>query len=560
MIARHLLRLTAAALPVLAACAPGADDARTATSRSGAELLSKYTTVRLTTDLEKLTDNERAMLPLLIEAANAMERIFWQQAYGNRDELLEGIDDPDLRRFAEINYGPWDRLEGNAPFLDGFGPKPLGANLYPADLRKEELQDAVEAARAAGDEARAEALTGLYTVVRRADDGSLDVVPYSLAYGEDLRTASDYLSRAAELADDEGLRNYLDLRSRALLTNDYLDSDLAWMDMKSNRIDIVIGPIESYEDRLFGYRAAAESYVLVKDLDWSARLARYAEFLPALQRALPVADEYKAEEPGTESDLGAYEVVYYAGDCNAGSKTIAINLPNDERVQLEKGTRRLQLKNTMRAKFDEVLVPISEVLIAPEQRPHITFDAFFNNVMFHEVAHGLGIKNTLDGSNTVRKALADLSGSLEEGKADILGLFMITWLQENGDIDVDLDDHYVTFLASIFRSIRFGSSSAHGVANLIRFNYFLEQGAFTHDDDEGTYAVDFERMSTAVRSLSARLLELQGDGDYDAARTFIEKTGVEGPDLRADLERLSASGIPVDIVFEQGMAVLEAGN
>ena len=527
---------------------------------SGDDLLSQYTEVRLTTDLEQLTDNERAMLPLLIQAADAMDRIFWKQAYGDRDSLLDSIDDEQLRRFAEINYGPWDRLNGNEPFLDGVGPKPLGANFYPVDIDKEELDQAVEAAKTAGDNERADALTSLYTVVKRASDGGLETRAYNLEYGEDLRTASDYLSRAAELADDEGLRLYLELRSQALLSNDYRASDLAWMDMKSNRLDIVIGPIENYEDRLFGYRAAAEAYVLIKDLDWSARLERYAALLPALQKALPVEEKYKAEAPGSESDLGAYEVVYYAGDCNAGSKTIAINLPNDEEVQLHKGTRRLQLKNAMRAKFDEILVPISGVLIEPDQRSHITFDAFFDNTMFHEIAHGLGIKRTLDGETTVRRSMAELAGALEEGKADILGLFMITWLDENGEIEVDLHDNYVTFLAGIFRSIRFGSSSAHGVANLIRYNYFLKEGAFTLNEETGTYAVDFDRMQDAVRSLSARLLQLQGDGDYDVAKAFVDEMGIESSELRAALDRLSEGGIAVDIVFEQGMAVLEAGD
>ena len=528
--------------------------------RSAAELLSQYTEVRLTTDLEQLTDNERAMLPLLIEAADAMDRIFWKQAYGDRDALLGSIDNEQLRRFAEINYGPWDRLDGNEPFIEGVGPKPLGANLYPADIDKQELEAAVEAAKNAGDDERAEALTSLYTVVKRGSDGRLETRAYNLEYGEDLRTASDYLSRAAELADDEGLRLYLELRSHALLSNDYRASDLAWMDMKSNRLDIVIGPIETYEDRLFGFKAAAEAYVLVKDLDWSRRLERYAALLPALQKALPVEEKYKAETPGTESDLGAYEVVYYAGDCNAGSKTIAINLPNDEEVQLEKGTRRLQLKNAMRAKFDEILVSISEVLIEPEQRSHITFDAFFDNTMFHEIAHGLGIKRTLDGETTVRRSMAELAGALEEGKADILGLFMITWLDENGEIEVDLRDHYATFLAGIFRSIRFGSSSAHGVANLIRYNYFLREGAFSLSEANGTYAVDFDRMQDAIRSLSARLLQLQGDGDYDAAKAFVDEMRTESAELRAALDRLSEGGIAVDIVFEQGMAVLEAGD
>jgi hypothetical protein len=241
------------------------------------------------------------------------------------------------------------------------------------------------------------------------------------------------------------------------------------MDMKTNPVDIVIGPIETYEDQLFGYKAAHEAYVLIKDMTWSRKLARYTKLLPEWQKALPVPEKYKQEKPGTNSDLNAYDVIFYAGDCNSGSKTIAINLPNDEQVQLKKGTRRLQLKNAMQAKFDKILAPISKVLIAPKQRKHVTFDAFFANTMFHEVAHGLGIKYTIEGRQAVREVLRDTSSTIEEGKADILGLFILTQLADSGQLETgSLKDHYVTFLAGIFRSVRFGAASAHGRANMIR--------------------------------------------------------------------------------------------
>ena len=331
---------------------------------------------------------------------------------------------------------------------------------------------------------------------------------------------------------------------------------MAWLDMKDNRIDLVIGAIENYEDKLFNYRAAYESYVLVKDLSWSERLQRYASFLPDLQRALPVGPAYKRETPGTDSDLNAYEVIYYAGDCNAGSKTIAINLPNDEEVQLAKGTRRLQLKNAMRAKFDKILVPIGEVVIDPSQREHITFDAFFANTMFHEVAHGLGIKNTVNDRGTVRSALRELASPMEEGKADVLGLWMITWLTEQGELPADnLMDHYVTFLAGIFRSSRFGASSAHGRANMVRFNYFQEAGAFDRNA-AGQYVVNFDLMQQAVEALSQRILTLQGDGDYAATQAMMAEMGVVTDSLQTDLNRINSRGIPVDIVFEQGVDVL----
>jgi hypothetical protein len=507
--------------------------------------LAKYTTVRLTTDAE-LSDAQRQMIALLIEAAEAMDDAFWMQAYGDKDELLSSLDDK-TRRYAEMNYGPWDRLDDNHPFVDGVGPKPDVANFYPRDVTREEVEQA-----AAGDPA----ITAPYTMVRRGEDGQLTAIPYSDFFAEEYELAADKLRAAAELAEDAGLKKYLTLRADALLSDDYYPSDLAWMDMKDNVLDVVIGPIENYEDRLLGAKTANEAYVLVKDTEWSARLSKYAALLPALQAGLPVPDEYKQDEAGSDSDLNAYDVLYYAGDCNAGSKTIAINLPNDERVQEAKGSRRLQLKNAIRAKFDKILVPIAGELIGEDQRSHVTFDAFFGNTMFHEVAHGLGIKNVLDGSGTVRAAMKDHASALEEGKADVLGLYMVTALHADGELgDADLMDNYVTFLASIFRSIRFSSASAHGRANLIRFNFFQEMQAFTRDE-AGHYRIDPDKVQPAIDALSEKILRLQGDGDYDVVAAFVDRYAVEGETLRTDLDRLAAAGIPVDVVFEQGVEVL----
>jgi hypothetical protein len=517
------------------------------------EKLAQYTTVRLTTDLNKLTDHERRMLPLLIDAAASMDAIFWRQAYGNRDSLLRSIPDPAVQRYVDINYGPWDRLADNAPFVEGVGPKPKGAEFYPHDMTKEELEAAVRKSPVAG-----KALRSQYTLVRRDSAGGLVAIPYHRAYADQVTPAVAKLREAARLAEDPGLRRYLELRARALETDDYRPSDIAWLEMKNNTIDVVIGPIENYEDELFGYKTSHEAFVLVKDKDWSARLARYAAMLPSLQRELPVPPAYKREKPGTDSDLNAYDAVYYAGDANAGSKTIAINLPNDEEVQLRKGTRRLQLKNSMQAKFDKILVPIADELIAEDQRRHINFDAFFSNVMFHEIAHGLGIKNTIDGKGTVREALKEQHGALEEGKADILGLFMITQLHHRGELKgQNLDDNYVTFLASIFRSIRFGASNAHGRANASQFSFFEERGAFSRDSSSGRYRVDFPKMRAAVDEMAGQILRFQGNGDYAGVTRFMAERGKLSTQLQADLARLGSKGIPVDIVFDQGPGVLQ---
>ncbi len=512
----------------------------------------KYARVRLTTDMRALTANERKMIPILIEAAKHMDDAFWLQAYGDKNELFARIDDKGARRYAEINYGPWDRLDGNKPFVEGFGPKPLGATFYPIDMTKQEFERHIEAIPS--DEAR---FKSEYTVIRRDADDMLTAVSYHEHYAEHVRGAALKLKEAAELAEDSGLREYLLARAVALLSSEYRASDMLWLDMKDNTIDIVIGPIETYEDRMFGYKAAFEAYVLVKDKAWSGRLAKYAKLLPDLQRGLPVDERYKKEMPGTDSDLNAYDVVYYAGDCNSGSKTIAINLPNDEEVQLKKGTRRLQLKNAMRAKFDKILTPIAHELIVDDQQKHITFDAFFGNVMFHEVAHGLGIKNTVNGRGTVRDALKEQGSALEEGKADILGLYMVTKLFEQGELTEGVvQDNYVTFLAGIFRSVRFGAASAHGRANMLCFNFFAKHGAFTRDDATGRYRVNFDNMQNAMNALSTKILTLQGDGDYDGVQALMNEMGVIGPMLKGDLDRLAGAGIPVDVVFEQGLNVL----
>ena len=548
----HTTRYSAGAAVALVAAlslACGGDSAPATSGSADSAMtarVNRYATVTLTADLSALSENEKKMLPLLVDAAKAMDAIFKQQAYGNLDSLLQTIQSPATRRFVEINYGPWDRLNDNEPFVDGVGAKPVGANFYPSDMEKAEFESA------AGPTIDSP-LRSMYTVVRRDSARKLVAVPYHEAYADQVKIASAKLREAAALAPTASLKKYLQLRADALLTDKYQESDIAWMDMKDNTIEVVIGPIENYEDALFGSRAAHEAFILIKDMEWSKRLSKYAAMLPELQRGLPVPAPYKAEKPGTSSDLNAYDAIYYAGDANAGAKTIAINLPNDEEVQLRKGTRRLQLKNSMRAKFDKILVPIADELIAADQRKHITFDAFFSNTMFHEVAHGLGIKQTLNGKGLVREALKEQYSALEEGKADILGLYMETKLHEKGELEGGPDalmDSYVTFVASIFRSVRFGAASAHGRANIARFNYFSEQGAFIRDSVSGTYRVDAEKMKVAMNSLTELIIRLQGDGDYDGVTKFMKEKGNVGDVLQTDLDRLGSKGIPVDIVFD----------
>jgi len=507
---------------------------------------STYENVTLTTDMSRVSDNERKVIPLLIEAAMHMDSVFWLQSYGTEASLMAKLNSEEDKAFARVNYGPWDRLDNNEPFAEGFGPKPLGAGYYPLDMTAEEFDAFADPAK-----------KSLYTLIQRNEAGALVTLPFHVAYSRNTLAAAKLLDQAAAITDDKAFAHYLTLRAKALRTDDYDASDIAWLDMKNNHLDIIIGPIENYEDKLYGYKAANEAYVLVKDMEWSEKLAHFIQFLPELQKGLPVEAKYKQESPGTDSQLNAYDVIYYAGDCNSGSKTIAVNLPNDEVIQTSKGTRRSQLKNAMRAKYDAILLPLSEILIAEDQRKHITFDAFFANTMFHEVAHGLGIKNTINGKGTVREAMKADYSALEEGKADILGLYMVDALFKKGEIkEGELKDNYVTFLASIFRSVRFGASSAHGKANMLRFNYFKEKGAFSRDSVTNTYSADMAKMKVAMDELSALILKIQGDGDVEALNKIMSEMGNISPELQADLDRLNAAGIPVDVVYEQGTSVL----
>jgi len=506
--------------------------------------IDQYVKVKLTTDMSKLNDNEKKVLIHLIKAVQYMDPAFWEQTYGNKNELMNRIKDSLTKVYAEINYGPWDRLDDNKPFVKDIGPKPAGANYYPHDMTKEEFE-----------KANIPDKTSQYTLLRRDNEGKLYTIPFHKAYKKYMMPAAEELTKAAEFAQDPMFKKYLLMRAKALLNDDYRPSDMHWMDMKNNHLDIVIGPIENYEDQLYNYKTAYEGVVLVKDMDWSKKLAKFIQFLPELQEKLPVEPKYKQEKPGTRSDLNAYDVLYYSGEANTGGKTIAINLPNDEVVQLKKGTRRLQLKNVMKAKFDKILVPIANMIIDPSQRKHIKFDAFFANTMFHEVAHGLGIKNTINGKGTARKALKEHYSAIEEGKADILGLYMVQQLHKKGELDGDMKDYMTTFMASIFRSIRFGAADAHGVANMIRFNYFKDKGAFTRNPD-GTYKVNYDNMYDAMKSLSALILKLQGDGDYEAVSQLVKEKGIVSEQLKNDLQKLNDANIPVDIIFDQGIKTL----
>lgn len=512
------------------------------------KLVNNYAEVELTADISHLSENQKKLICKLIEVSDIMEDLFWKDAIEDKETFLSKIEDEATKKYAIINYGPWDRLNDDKPFIEGYGAKPLGANYYPKDITSEEFD-------AFNDPNK----MSWYTLLRRNEDGSLKCVWYHEEYAVQIEKAATLLEEASELAEDAGLKNYLKLRATALRTDDYLASDLAWMDMKDNLIDFVVGPIESYEDGFKGIKAAHSGQILVKDLVWSKNIEHFNQVLPKLQAGLPVPAEYKKEKAASSGDMNVYSVIYYGGDCNSGSKNIAINLPNDPRVHEAKGSRKLQLKNAMQAKFDKILIPIAELLIDDTQLKHVKFeDAFFQNVMFHEVAHGLGVKFLVkDNKKTVRDILGEYYSSIEEAKADIAGLYMVTQLYEMGEFpEKDLMDNYVTFLAGIFRSVRFGNASAHGQANMLEFNYLQEKGAFTRNAETGKYSVNFEKMKEAVSQLVNDIIIIQGNGDKDSAKLWIDTKSNIGEELQKDLNKISDAGIPKDIVFKQGKDVL----
>ena len=511
-------------------------------TRSENELKAKvesYAVVEVTSPLyDALSENDKKIVALFREAADIMDGLFWKQTFGDKSQM-EALTDEYEKAYAMINYGPWDHLDDNKPFVKGWGEKPLGCQYYPQDMTTAEWEAFDDPDK-----------LSLYTVVRRDENGALKTVWYRDEYKEEIEKACTLLEQAIELTENEGMKNYLTERVKAFRTDDYLASDLAWMDMKDCNMDFVVGPIENYDDKLFEAKAAYEAFILLKDETRSANLAKYVGLLPELQKQLPCAPEYKTFVPGTSSDLNVYDAIYYAGDCNAGSKTIAINLPNDERVHALKGTRRLQLYNSMMAKFNKIMMPIGEVLMTPDQLQYLSADAFFWNVTFHEVAHGLGVKQTVNGKGSVDAAMGSEKTTWEEAKADILGLFMVSKLIDMGEItDITKEQSVATFIAGIVRSVRFGFASSHGKANMMCYNFMEDFGAFTRDAD-GKYVIDFEKSSAAIDAWASLILETQATGNFEFAQKYSAENASIRETLSADIAKVNGAGIPRDIIFE----------
>ena len=575
-----------------------------------AERLASYKKISLKTDTSLLSEAERKCLVHLIKAAQKVDEIFWKQAFKEKSKALEGIKNDTIRRFVEINYGPWDRLNDDKPFLQGYGSKPKGGNFYPENfdintvppnfrerlmlpysivkpLSKADLMPPPPPKK--GEKPSMPERPMIMERFPLTNGNEIGLVDYNSFFEKDIQLILQEMMKAATAIEKEDKLFAIYLRERAMsiTANQYTLSDIKWMTLKSH-LDIVIGPIENYEDKLLGTKTSFEAYVLVRDREWGAKLEKYVSYLPELQANIPVEEAYKPkisnntgvnqfdengnimpsgdmidiqgypplQKPNASlSQLAVFDAVYYAGDCNAGSKTIAVNLPNDEVLQKYYGTRRSQLKNTMKAKFEEMVKPISQILVDPSQQKNILFDAFFANVMFHEVAHGLGVKNLVaDTNKTVREALGADYSAIEECKADVLGLYMVTQLFNKGELTGSLDDYYVTFVASVFRSVRFGAASAHGKANMITFNTLLNSGCIVNG--KKGYTVNVVAMKVVIEKLAAELLHLQGDGDQIGVGKMLQERGIIKASLNEDLAKLEKAKIPVDIIFDQGIDTL----
>ncbi len=522
------------------------NDTTSAKKLTVTERLNQYAVIPLTSDLSKLSEKDKEMLSLLINACKIMDEIFWMQAYGIKDSLYASLKNPEEAKLCDINYGPWDRLNSNEPFLESFSKKPIGAGFYPSDIKYLPFIDM-----------KFEDKLSMYTVVKRSEDGSLYTQPYHIAYKEQLEKAAELLKKAAKISDNKDFAKFLNLRAESLLNDDYYTSEMFWMDMESNNIDIIIGPVESEEDRFINTKTAYEAFILIKDQEWSNKLKDYSSMVPEIKNQLPLDELYKNQIVFTKTNIGVYDAIFYSGYANAGAKNISINHPKDGRILMEKGSKKMQFKNAMKAKFDKILQPISNILISEAERKNIKFDAFFINNVNYEIADAIVVKTTVNNKGPVKEALKDYYPTINSLKADILNLYIISKLHEKGVIkEVELLDNYVIFMSNILRSVRFGATYSQGSSNIICFNVLQEMQAFTRDEKTGTYSVNLEKMKSSIEKFSVEVMRILAEGDYTAAKEIIESKGNMLPTLQEDLKRISSAGIPIDITFEQGEQVL----
>jgi hypothetical protein len=511
------------------------------------ETIDKFVPTELNYDSSNLDEREKMVVEKLYRASKIMDEIFLEQVYSKNDEIKAKLmsENTELAKLQlelfSIMFGPFNRLEHDAPFI-GTEKKPLGANFYPEDMTKEEFDNFIKA-----NPADEKSFTSEFTVIRR-EDGKLVAIPYSEFWKDKLTKASNLLKEAADYADNPTLKKYLNSRADAFLSNDYYQSDMDWMDVKNNKIEIVIGPYEVYEDALFNYKASFESFLTLKDPVETEKLEVFKKYLRDMEIHLPIPDEYKNLDRGSESPLAVVNEIFTAGDTKAGVQTIAFNLPNDERVRKAKGSKKVMLKNVSQAKYDKLLLPIAEVVLDPDQMQYVTFDAFFTHSLMHEMSHGIGPGFiTVDGRDTeVRKELKETYATLEECKADILGMYNNVFMVEKGVFpETFVNETYVTFLAGTFRSVRFGINEAHGGGNAIIYNYLLEKGGYEYNPETQKVKVNFGKVGTALRDLANVILMIQAKGDYQGAKDLIAKYVVNSPSMETLRKKLDH--LPVDI-------------
>jgi hypothetical protein len=552
VVAATSLIATLAACRAQAPTTPPADaPANPPVDKTAADLQQKsarFAPTDLTADISALPANEREALAHMVRAAQVMDALFLEQVWAGNEAMLHTLlrdESPAGRaRLHEflINKGPWSRLDHNEPFVPGAPPKPAAANFYPAGATKEEVEQWLNSLNGA-ERARA---TGFFTTIRRGADGRLTAVPYSVEYQGELAIAAQHLRAAAASTAQPTLKAFLETRAAAFASNDYYDSDVKWMELDAT-IEPTIGPYEVYEDEWFNYKAAFEAFITVKDQAESQKLQKFAGSLQDIENSLPIDPRYRNPRLGALAPIAVVNTVFSAGDANRGVQTAAFNLPNDERVIREKGSKRVMLKNNQQAKFDKVLVPISKVALAAGDQGNVSFDAFFTHILMHELMHGLGPHDINVGgrTTTVRQELKETYSAIEEAKADISGLFALQFLVDKGQIDRSLEKTmYTTFLASAFRSLRVGLKQSHGRGHAIQLNYLLDQGGFTVNGD-GTFSVDAGKIKDAVIALTREIMTLQAEGSYAKARQMIDTLGVLRPPTKAVLDKLTS--VPVDI-------------
>jgi hypothetical protein len=521
--------------------------------------IARFAPVDIAASIGSLPPGEVASLQHIVKAAEVMDQLFLEQVWEGNPALLQKLSQDTTHEgrarlhYFLINKGPWSRLDHNEAFLPtefNLPAKPGQANYYPADATKDEVDKWI--GTLTGD-AHAQA-TSFFTVIRRGADGKLTAVPYNVAYQDKLKQAADHLRQAAQLTSQPTLKKFLQLRADAFLSNDYFASDMAWMELDAS-IEPTIGPYETYEDEWFGYKAAFEAFVTLRDDEETKKLARFGAELQGLENALPIDPKIRNPKLGALAPIRVVNVVFSAGDGNRGVQTAAFNLPNDDRVIKEKGAKRVMLKNVQDAKFQKALVPIAGVALAPADRANVSFDAFFTHILMHELMHGLGphqvmgttatTRTTAATGTAVRLALKDTYSAIEEAKADISGLWALQQLADKGVVSKQIaDTMYTTFLASAFRSIRFGITEAHGKGIALQLNHLLDQGAFVVNPD-GTFSVNNAKIKDAVAGLTRDLMMLQANGDYAGAQALLTKMVVIRPEVQAVLDKLK--GVPVDI-------------